>query len=54
MRKQGCAVGSKGIRLEVYPRREPQTPCFIAQSRIHQPTTLGIKKSNATLQKHYA
>ena len=27
---------SKEIRLVVYRRREPQTPCFIAQSRIHQ------------------
>ena len=33
MRKQGCAVVSKEIRLVVYLRRETQTPCFIAKSQ---------------------
>ncbi|STO96744.1 hypothetical protein [Helicobacter canis] len=34
MKKQGCAVASEEIRLVVYRQSEPQTPCFIAQSRI--------------------
>ena len=48
MKKQGCAVASKEIRLVVYRRREPQTPCFFAQNKRSE-VSLENKQSGASV-----